>query len=260
MTNTDNTKGIQSDEVLSYDKDGTPYSDANPFPTSVKSSVLSTVLAAILAATLAAGATLVLILANQTNATQQTKITDGTNIAEVRSYESDTSLKVSIAHKPVFGVHLSVDAASGITGYMLIDLSDSGTWPHTNTDHIVIEQIIIQSSQTTSPAFVGDLEFGFLSNVDATNGDFNKIGNMHGDRATPLGSGNFDFSLYGMDLESSEWLLPIGLNDTTWQTDVNLLGPDGATTHPSGDGDFVVKLNSSAGTISFGITVLYTTE
>lgn len=252
--------GVQRDEVGFYDPAGEPYNDANPVPTKTISSVLSTILAAILVAISAVGATAILILANQTNATQQTKITDGTNIANVVAYESDTSLQVAIGHKSVFGVHLNVDAASATVGYMLIDLSNGGVWPHTNTGHIVIENIIVQSSQTTSPAFLGDLLFGFLSNVDDTNGDFNQIGIMHGDRATPIGSGNFDFSLYGMDLESGEWMIPIDADDVTWQTDVNLLGPDGTTTHPSGDGDFVLKLASSAGTISFGVTVLYTTE
>jgi len=183
----------------------------------------------------------------------------GTNSADVISYEGDNSLRVAIGYQPTYTVHMDVDAQSGTVGYMLVDLSDTTNWPHSNTGHIVLKQIVIQSSQSSSPAFLGDIEFGFLSSVDADNGDFNRIGVLHGDRATALGGGNFDFSSVGLGLEVDEWFGPTSSNDATFQTDVNLLGPDGTTAYPSGNGDFVCKLVSSAGTISFGVTVIYTT-
>lgn len=179
--------------------------------------------------------------------------------ADTVDHEGQKSVRVALGHKPVFGVHLSVQNASGTVGYMLIDLSDTTNWPHTNTDHIILEKIVIQTSQTSSPAFVGDIQFGFLSGVDATNGDFNQIGVLHGDRTTAVGSGQFDFSLFGMDLEADGWFGPVTADDTTWQTDTNLLGPNGATTFPAGNGDFVMKLVSSAGNIDIGVTVIYTT-
>lgn len=186
-------------------------------------------------------------------------IWNGSDNVDVIAYEGEKSLRTIIGYQPTYAAHLSVTAASGTVGYMLIDLSDTTNWPHTNTAHIIIKHVIVQSSQSTSPAFLGDLLFGFLGNVDATNGDFYQIGILHGDRGTSLGSGNFDFSIVGLGLETDEWIGPTIANDTTWQTDVNLIGPDGATTHPAGNGDFVCKLVSTAGTLSFGVTVIYTT-
>lgn len=188
-----------------------------------------------------------------------TRLWNGSDYADIISYEGDKSLKVVLGYKPTFMVHLDVVAQSGTVGYMLIDLSDTVNWPHTNTAHIILQKVVIQSSQSTAPAFLGNIQFGFLSNVDASNGDFHRIGVLQGDRATALGGGIFDFSNYGLGLEEDEWFGPTTLNDTTWQTDVNLLGPDGNTSYPAGNGDFVCKLASSAGTISFGITVVYTT-
>jgi len=184
---------------------------------------------------------------------------DGENNADIVSYEGERSLRVVLGYKPTFIVHLDVTNQSGTVGYMLIDLSDTVNWPHENTAHIILQKVVIQSSQTTSPAFLGNIQFGFLSNVDGNNGDFHRIGALQGDRSTPIGAGIFDFSNYGLGLELDEWFGPTTLNDTTWQTDVNLLGPDGNTSYPAGDGDFVCKLASSAGAISFGLTVVYTT-
>ena len=184
----------------------------------------------------------------------------GTNAADVVNYEGEKALRTVIGYQKTYIVHLEADNQSGTVGYMLIDLSDTVNWPHEDTAHIILKQIVVQSNQTTSPAFLGYIRFGFLSAVDGTNGDFNRIGSLTGDRGTPLGGGNFDFSVVGMGLELDEWFGPTTANDTTWQTDVNLLGPDGSVAYPSGNGDFVCKLVSTAGAISFGITVVYTTS
>jgi len=64
---------------------------------------------------------------------------------------------------------------------------------------------------------------------------------------------------FGFGLETDEWFGPTAANDTTWQTDVNLVGPNGGTSYPSGNGDFVMKLLSSAGAADISVTVTYTT-
>lgn len=172
-------------------------------------------------------------------------------------YEGQNSKRVSLAYHPTFHVCLSVSNASGTVGYMLIDLSDTTNWKHTNTDHIILQGVTVDTN--TDAAFVGDLWFGFLSNVDDTNGDFHRIGTLHGERSATVGNGDFDFSSYGFGLETDEWFGPTNANDTTWQTDVNLRGPDGGTSYPSGNGDFVMKLISSAGAADISVTVTYTT-
>lgn len=259
-----NANNTSTKEVTLFDEDGNHHNDANPVPVKTVTSVLSTVLASILAAVIVIETTIGLVYADLQNKAdwienQRVSIYDSTNTipADVVDYEGDRSLGVFIAYQLTYTVSFSVDAASGTTGYMLVDLSDTTNWPHTNTGHIVLKSITVDTN--TDAAFVGDLRFGFLSNVDATNGDFHEIGELHGERSATVGSGAFDFSNYGIGLETDEWFGVTTPNNVLWQTDVNLLGPDGLTTHPSGDGDFVMVLESTAGSADISITVIYTT-
>ena len=64
---------------------------------------------------------------------------------------------------------------------------------------------------------------------------------------------------FGIALEAAHFFGPIAANDTTWQTDVNLQGPSGATSFPSGNGDLVMLITRSAQDISVSITVGYRT-
>jgi len=189
------------------------------------------------------------------------ELTDGTTEPDMVTYEGHKSLQIAMGRKSTFHVHLDADNISADQGFMLIDLSDTTNWPHTNTGHIVLDQVIVNTSTSSTPAFVGEVEFGFLANVDATDGDLNVIGKFHMDRGSFVNGGAYDFSIYGMDLEEAEWFGPTNANDVTWQTDVNLQGPDGATSYPSGDDDFVMHIvNVSAGSIDIAVTVIYTTE
>lgn len=263
MTDT-NPNGVYTKEVTLCDEDGDQHTDANPVPVKTISSVLSTVLASILAAIIAMAGTIGFILSDiQGKAdlveNQPVTIYDSTNTipADVINYEGSNSIAVIIEYQSTFTINISLNNQSGTVGYMLIDLSDTTNWPHTNTGHIVLKQISINSN--TNAAFVGDLLFGFLSNVDDTNGDFHQVWTLHGERSSNVGSGVLDFSNFGIGLESDEWFGPTGLNDTTWQTDVNLIGPTGAASFPSGAGDFVMKLVSTAGAADISVTVIYTT-
>jgi len=60
-------------------------------------------------------------------------------------------------------------------------------------------------------------------------------------------------------IDPSNFFGPITANDTTWQTDVNLQGPDGNTSFPSGNGDMVMLITQTAGDISVSLTVGYRT-
>lgn len=182
---------------------------------------------------------------------------DGTNKITLVSHESVVSLPITRAHVEQFHIHLDAESISSSQGFMLIDLSDTTNWPHTNTDHIVLQKVdVVITSGTT---FRGGVVFGFLSDVDADNGDFNQILRFPFSQAASSFANNFEFS-GGIDLELDEWFGPTTADDTTWQTDVNLDGPDGATSYPSGDGDFVMFINRTAGTIDVSVTVLYETK
>ena len=225
--------GISSKEVSVHNEAGELISPAT-----------TTLQASILAAITALAATVGFILAYLQS-------------IDVVDYEGESSIRVSQSYQPTFTVNLSTDGLSGTTGLMLIDLSDLINWPHDNSTHIVLKYLDISSN--TDAAFIGDLMLGFLSNVDASNGDFNELLTLHGERNSTLASGSLDFSSFGLGLEVDEWFGNTLEDNETWQTDVNLLGPDGQTAYPAGNGDFVALLDSTAGSIDVSILVIYTT-
>lgn len=63
----------------------------------------------------------------------------------------------------------------------------------------------------------------------------------------------------GMDLETNHWFGPTTADSTLFQTDVNLLGPDGNISFPSGAGDLVVIVERTAGAVDVSITLGYET-
>jgi len=70
-------------------------------------------------------------------------------------------------------VHGDFPAIITETAVMLIDLSNTTQWPHTNTGHIHLEYLDIAINPDTN--YRGTIELGFLTNVDGTDGDFNGI-------------------------------------------------------------------------------------
>lgn len=179
------------------------------------------------------------------------------NVVDVVKHEDETSLRVVTGHKEAFRVHLDIENIGATTGFMIIDLSDTTNWPHTLTGHIVLEHLSININPTT--AFRGDIEIGFLTDVDGTDGDFHRIYTYHLDQQGAEIVDQLPF-FGGMDLEEAEWFGPTSANDATWQDDVNIQGPDARSVYPSGDGDFVVKITQTAGNVDVAILVTYETR
>lgn len=179
------------------------------------------------------------------------------DVVDVVLHETETSLRVVTGHKEVFTVHLDIENISATTGFMIIDLSDTTNWPHTNTGHIALEKLAININPTT--AFRGDIELGFLVDVDATDGDFKRIYTYHLDQQASEIVDQLPFP-GGLDLKVAEWFGPTTANDTTWQTDVNLQGPDARSVYPSGTGDFVMKIVPTAGAVDVALLTFYETR
>ncbi len=173
--------------------------------------------------------------------------------------EGQTSLHSVPGHVDIEVVHIDVDqSATSTTGYMVIDLSDTTNWPHATTGHIDIAYIKINVNPTAT--FVGDIELGFLTNVDGTNGDFNGIMEWHLDKKQDSINEFMNFGAFEMSLESAHWFGPIDANETIWQTDVDLAGPDGNASFPSGAGDLVMKVTATTSDVAVGLTVGYRTH
>ena len=171
--------------------------------------------------------------------------------------ESITSLNVVPGHVDIEVVHIDV-VGTATAGFMVVDLSDTTNWSHTDTGHIDIAYIIINVNPTTT--FSGDIELGFLTNVDDTNGDFNGVLEIHMDKKQDSIFEMMNFGAFEVSLETAHWFGPTDVNDTTWQTDVNLQGPDGAISFPSGNGDLVMKVEVGASEAAIGLTIGYRTH
>lgn len=173
--------------------------------------------------------------------------------------ENEVSAHFVPGHVDIEVVHIDIEqSATSTTGYMVIDLSDSTKWPHTATGHIDIVYILLNINPTAT--FVGDIAFGFLTNVDGTNGDFNGLFEIHMDKKQDSVTQFMNFGAFEMSLESTHWFGPITANDVIWQTDVDLTGPDGTTTFPSGNGDFVMLVTATTSDVAVGLTVGYRTH
>ena len=158
-------------------------------------------------------------------------------------------------------IHLDVGTNSTLIAYMLIDISDTSNWKHTNTGHINIEYIIVELDPTAN--FLGEVKIGFLENVDGDNGDFYNIIDIDMKRKSDLLVENLNFGSHGLDCESNHHFGPITVDSTLFRTSgANLGGPDapGTPTYPSGDGDLVMIIDGDGTNIvDVSITIGYET-
>ena len=157
--------------------------------------------------------------------------------------------------RELFFAGLSTGNIGATQGFMLIDLSDTVNWPHTNTGAIVINGLCID----IDPAgFTGSVKIGFLSGVDATDGNltiFRQWDFVNKSQAINMTCHFEDFYLPAANIFAGT-----DVNDVTWQTDVNLFGPDGAVAYPSGNGDMVIKVTRTGGNVMTRIGVMYQTD
>jgi len=153
-------------------------------------------------------------------------------------------------------VHLDTGSVETQTAFMLIDISDTTNWKHTETDHVIIRHMLLQVDPDAN--FLGEVNVGFLSNVDATNGDFNTIIDVSLAKKSDLLVQDLRFT-GGFHCQTATHFGPIDTNSTLFQTDVSLAGPNGATSFPSGNGDLCLIIERSAGAVSVAVTIIYET-
>lgn len=146
------------------------------------------------------------------------------------------------------------------TAFMLVDLSDTTNWPHAKTGIISVEGIHIHINPAA--AFRGEVVIGWLSGVDATNGDLNKLTKWDFTQlGTPVTECICYLNLGGFHCKTDNWFGQTLANDVLFQTDVNLKGPDGgAAAYPSGNGDLVLRIDRTAGNASVALEILYHTD
>lgn len=168
-------------------------------------------------------------------------------------------------------VVLSKAALSADEGFVLIDLSDAVTFPHTETGKIRLYSIKLVTERQTDGAYI--VYIGVITEIDATDGSTAWLLAIYLETVdNPTDSTDrrafiFDWP-NGLDLEVSAGVLVNMLSnvghagDATWQTDTPLDSPAGDTTQSPGAGDLVMYVDETggAGTISLTATVEYITE
>lgn len=176
-----------------------------------------------------------------------------------------------MGHGDTFAAMLEEAALAADQGMILVDLSDTVNFPHTETGKIRLYRLDINIERKTTGQFI--IYIGVIIEVDATNGSTKWLLVLHeetDDNATDDTAARH-FSYHwpkGLDLEVSAGAMVnlisnVGdTDDVVWQTDVNLDSPAGAAASPSGTGDLVMFVDETAdgGTLSICVTAEYITE
>lgn len=165
---------------------------------------------------------------------------------------------VQHAHPNEVGFHMFT-TISGSANFVLVDISDTTNFKHAAGDFIHLEQLFVGVDSTNTGDYV--LDFGFVENVDATNGDFYSVFTVSGDKFAGQNKElNMNSYPNGPKLSSSIYTTGnISRDDTAFQTDTGLRStvyPSAASVNP-GSGDFVLKVTINAGEINLSLTGSY---
>lgn len=151
---------------------------------------------------------------------------------------------------------LHIDNLGAVGTYHLVDLSDFATYPHpdpsSDTD-IIIRSVKVEINGNT--AFRGDIHIGYLSDVDADNGNFEHLMGWHFDLRELTVS---EFLRYPAGLAKSGLTNHNLTDDVRFQTDENLTA--GLTESPAGNNDLVLLVDLTAGNVDFEIVLEYDIE
>jgi len=182
---------------------------------------------------------------------------------ETANVEHGSVSVIEHSHADQGTFHFYAAAVAASTDYILIDLSDTTNYPHDNTTIVHLDWICWDIDATTTPAAAYLVGWGYLDNVDATNGDFFNYHHIAGTRTTGLLQEDC------MIVNPNGWLGNgqhvtghSSVDDVAFQTDVNLgstLDPGTADT-PSGNGDVAVRTTVTAGTIDLVLSGGYHTH
>ena len=183
-------------------------------------------------------------------------ITDGTDDATITD-EGYLDVTTHSNHSG-FSVAYSAAAINTTTGYVLIDLSDTTNYPHTNVDEIHIDWIILDYLADSLAA--GSIEVGFIKSITADNADWYSLVKAHLDKKEEEKPIMLNFTPQCLRCAVVGHLSGGTMfhdDDTTFQNDTALTATY-STVAPA-IGDLVAKVTLSAGSVSFVVTIGYHT-
>ena len=180
----------------------------------------------------------------------------------------------AMGHGDTFWAVLEKPDLAATEGFVLVDLSDSVNFPHTETGKIRLYRLdvdIERGENAASGEFI--VYIGVITEVDATDGSTKWIAVLHEETdAESTDNVARMFRSYkwdeGLDLEISAGVPVWGISNVgdsgsvTWQTDVALDSPVGDASSAPGAGDLVMLVSETGGTgsLSISVTVQYITE
>jgi len=191
-------------------------------------------------------------------------------VSTTREINSGTAIDVYQADYPWNVVYQHLPKGTALTGdqrFIVIDLSDTTNYPHSETDHVILKEIIYTACLDANTGS-WEITFGTVTRIDATNGD---VTWYNGSKITNKGCYAMpklqQYPYYGLDLTQSGTTLTYvnsGYKDTNsvqWQTDVNLTTFLGGSAAP-GDGDLVIFFDeeSDGAGLYFTAQLIYRTE
>jgi len=178
-----------------------------------------------------------------------------------------------MVNRPVQAVTLGAEAVAASTPYVLVDLSDTTNFPHSNTQEVHLLGLILSAEKATDGVF--DVWVGVVTENDATDGSVTWVHVFHLESvvnptdSTDRFHGSVDFTLGGRNPEGANLAVVSGAltrfasnltqaDSANWQNDTNRASPVGSTTKP-GVGDVVVWVEevSDGGTLDFCLTGVY---
>ena len=184
------------------------------------------------------------------------KIWDG---IETASITSENYLDVSInSNHNGSSISFSAVGVVATTGYVLLDLSDSTNYPHTNTGEVHVDWIIVD--YLGDNACVGSIEVGFIASITSDNADWHSVAKAHLDKKETERPIQINFNPQHIACTTAEHLSGGTMfhnDDTTFQNDTPLTATH-ATVAPAA-GDLVCKVTLSAGSVGFADTIGYHT-
>lgn len=158
-------------------------------------------------------------------------------------------------------VNLTQNVSSSLTGYaLLIDLSDTTDFPHSNTGYISLDYVKLQAAFGTNNAD-GEIKIGVITRNDSTDGDVNWLfsSKFHSGGSAQSLAQTYNFQPCSLDVTSSKYLTnDTSTNDSNFSTSSPLPSPKSGPSVFAAVGDIVVQfIYDGSNTYDANITCKY---
>ncbi|GAI22082.1 unnamed protein product, partial [marine sediment metagenome] len=186
------------------------------------------------------------------------KLTDGEDLASITD-EGYQDVSIHGSHDGD-SISFEEDDIDVTTGYVLIDLSDTTNYPHSGTERVGVDWIVVTGLADTSA--VGYFDIGFITRIDGVNSDWYSIFHDHFDKKEERFEIMLNLVPQSVECNPTKHLSGGGMkfvNDATFNTGGTVKGTYSDTTPPA-VGDLVLKVTRSAGQTDLAVAVGYHTH